>query len=319
MTGLLAKHGAIVFRGIPIDNAADFSKFSHAFGYQPHEIIGIVVDRPELAPNVAPANKAPKSTTIGSHNESPQVPHAPGYVFFYGHAAPPVGGETPLGSSLEIYDIVKRKNPKIIEELSEKGVRNEIIYRKQPAYAGNSTIFQAFGKHIKPEDDEETRIRKMEYQIKRYNRDRRFTFHEWLDDGSLKVTNIVPPIRRQPKTGYPGFFTSLAARYEVALRGKDEEQAKVQSLPSFGDGTPIPEEYLETILQATLESRVLHKWQRGDVIAIDNRIAQHGRLPWGNEDEDRVIQASLWDAELPEPFNDSPLSQLDVPLEDNAL
>ena len=72
---LLSMHGTILFRGLPILTALDFSKFSHAFGYSPHEIIGIVVDRPLLAPNVAPANEAPKTTNIGIHNESPQVPH----------------------------------------------------------------------------------------------------------------------------------------------------------------------------------------------------------------------------------------------------
>lgn len=71
----LAKHGALLFRDLPINDAKDFSDFAHAFGYKPHEIIGIVVDRPLLAPNVAPANEAAPGTTIGSHNESPQVPH----------------------------------------------------------------------------------------------------------------------------------------------------------------------------------------------------------------------------------------------------
>jgi len=71
----LARHGALLFRDLPINNAKDFSDFAHAFGYKPHEIIGIVVDRPLLAPNVAPANEAAPGTIIGSHNESPQVPH----------------------------------------------------------------------------------------------------------------------------------------------------------------------------------------------------------------------------------------------------
>jgi hypothetical protein len=87
----LNRHGTLLFRGLPITSADDFSRFAHAFGYKPHEIIGIVVDRPLLAPNVAPANEAAPGTTIGSHNESPQVPHAPGYIFFYGHVVPDVG------------------------------------------------------------------------------------------------------------------------------------------------------------------------------------------------------------------------------------
>ncbi|KAJ6084036.1 hypothetical protein N7486_010836 [Penicillium sp. IBT 16267x] len=66
---------------LPIHNAQDFSKFSHAFGYKPHEIIGIVVNRPLLAPNISPANESPKEVLIYDHNESPQVPHAPGNNF----------------------------------------------------------------------------------------------------------------------------------------------------------------------------------------------------------------------------------------------
>ena len=73
LTKLLARHGTLLFRGLPIHNAEDFSRFAHAFGYKPHEIIGIVVNRPMLAPNVAPANEAPKEVLIYSHNESPQV------------------------------------------------------------------------------------------------------------------------------------------------------------------------------------------------------------------------------------------------------
>lgn len=71
----LSRHGTLLFRGLPIHSADDFSRFSHAFGYKPHEIIGIVVDRPLLAKNVAPANESSLTVTIGSHNESPQVPH----------------------------------------------------------------------------------------------------------------------------------------------------------------------------------------------------------------------------------------------------
>lgn len=79
LTKKLAQHGTLLFRGLPINNADDFSRFAHAFGYKPHEIIGIVVNRPVLAPNVARASEAAKNVTIYNHNESSQVPHAPEY------------------------------------------------------------------------------------------------------------------------------------------------------------------------------------------------------------------------------------------------
>ena len=52
LTRKLALHGTLLFRGLPIHSADDFSRFAHAFGFKPHEIIGIVVDRPVLAPNI---------------------------------------------------------------------------------------------------------------------------------------------------------------------------------------------------------------------------------------------------------------------------
>jgi len=42
LTSLLATHGALLFRGVPVRDVNDFSRFAHAFGYSPHEIIGIV-------------------------------------------------------------------------------------------------------------------------------------------------------------------------------------------------------------------------------------------------------------------------------------
>lgn len=67
----------------------------------------------------------------------------------------------------------------------------------------------------------------------------------------------------------------------------------------FGDGTPIPEEYLAALARITDEIRVLHKWQRGDVLVYDNIIAQHGREPWQGEQADRVVMASLFDGQVP--------------------
>ena len=160
-TKKLARHGTLLFRGLPIHNAEDFSKFAHAFGYKPHEIIGIVVDRPLLAPNVAPANEAPKEVLIYSHNESPQVPHAPEYIFFYGHRAPKSGGESPISSSLELFNRAQQEIPEFITEITEKGILSKVVYKTDKQYQGGSSLRQAFGKEILDGDDEDTKRRKI--------------------------------------------------------------------------------------------------------------------------------------------------------------
>ncbi|KAM3446048.1 hypothetical protein MY3296_010034 [Beauveria thailandica] len=301
LTKLLARHGAILFRNLPIDDAIAFSRFAHAFGYAPHEIIGIVVDRPLLAPNVAPANEAPKEVQIYNHNESPQVPHAPEYIFFYSHRAPEKGGETPISSSLELYHRAQAEMPEFIELLAEKGILCKVVYKATKQKAGGSTLKQAFGKEIQDSDDEETARKKMEAQILRYGRGKHTTW-EWkdYDDGKgLVLTHRLPVIRTQPGTNLPTLFTGLAAYYKYSINSQGANGSVKADIVEqyFGDGTRIPEKYLAHLVEITDDIRVLHKWQQGDVLVYDNIIAQHGREPWQGEQSDRIVLASLFDGE----------------------
>jgi alpha-ketoglutarate-dependent taurine dioxygenase len=292
-TEKLARHGTLLFRNLPIHNAEDFSKFAHAFGYKPHEIIGIVVDRPLLAPNVAPANEAPKEVLIYNHNESPQVPHAPEYIFFYGHRAPNKGGESPISSSLELFHRAQQEIPEFMDELAEKGILSRVTYKVERQYQGGSTLRQAFGKEIRDGDNEETKRKKIEAQIARYGRGKHTTW-EWTDDG-LVLTHRLPVIRTQQKKNLPTLFSGLAAYWKRAQSDIEARTKVTQQL--FGDGTPIPDKYLAHLAKITDEIRVLHRWQEGDVLVYDNTIAQHGREPWEGEQSDRVVMASLFDGE----------------------
>ncbi|KAJ6021186.1 hypothetical protein N7540_006690 [Penicillium herquei] len=292
LTKKLARHGTLLFRNLPIKTADDFSRFAHAFGYRPHEIIGIVVERPLLAPNVAPANESPKEVLIYSHNESPQVPHAPEYIFFCGHRVPSKGGESPISSSLELFNRAQQEIPEFIAELAEKGILSRVLYKTERQYKGGSTLREAFGKEIEDGDDEETKRQKIEAQIARYDRGEHTTW-EWVDDG-LILTHRLPAIRTQPGTNLPTLFTGLAA-YWKRLQTNLAQKNVTQQL--FGDGTPIPEKYLAHLAKITDEIRVLHRWEEGDVLVYDNIIAQHGREPWEGHQSDRVVLASLFDGE----------------------
>ncbi|KAF6840584.1 taurine catabolism dioxygenase [Colletotrichum musicola] len=307
LTRKLALHGTLLFRGLPIHDAEGFSKFAHAFGFKPHEIIGIVVDRPLLARNVAPANESPKEVLIYNHNESPQVPHAPEYIFFYCHKAPEKGGETPISSSLELFRRAQEEIPEFIEELAEKGILSRVTYKFDKQYAGGSTMRQAFGKHFEDGDDEATKRAKIEAQIERYGRGKHTTW-EWTEDGVI-LTHRLPAIRTQPDTGLPTLFTGLAAYWKNAQGGNGARKEVTKQL--YGDGTPIPDRYLEHLAKITDEVRVLHKWQRGDVLVYDNIIAQHGRQPWYGEQSDRVVLASLFDGDdVPGAYTDSDWAQV---------
>ncbi|KAA8645775.1 hypothetical protein EYZ11_005157 [Aspergillus tanneri] len=316
LTQSLSRHGALLFRNLPIHDAHSFSKFAHAFGYPPHEIIGIVVDRPLLAPNVAPANESPPEVLIYNHNESPQVPHAPEYVFFYCHRAPSpdAGGESPISSSLELFQRAQLEIPDFITSLAQKGILSRVTYTYTPQYKGGATLLQSFGKHIHPEDDDAVRRRKIEAQIARYNRGKHTTY-EWTEDG-IVLTHRLPVIRTQVGTNLPALFTGLAAYYRGAkVNGARKNVARQM----YGDGTEIPERYLETLARITDEIRVLHRWQEGDVLVFDNVVAQHGREPWRGSQKDRIVMASLFDGDVPGGYGFGDWAKVVPALEDREI
>lgn len=326
LTKQLAVHGALLFRGLPIHDSNDFSRFVHAFGFKPHELIGNVKGGGELAPAVSYANEAPPHVQIYSHNESAHVPNAPGYIMFYGHRVPELGngGESPMSSSLELYHRANAEMPEFIAELAEKGCLSKISYKTSQQYPGGSTLLEAFGKDVLNTDDKATRRAKMEAQIKRYNRGEHTTW-EWTDAGNngtdeeiLTLTHRVPALRTQAQSGYPTLFTGLAAYWKnLQLRlASDDGLAKKrggQMQQLYGDGSVIQDEYLAKLASITDDLRVLHSWHRGDVLVFDNTIAQHGRQPWVGEQEDRVIMASLWDGELPGAYNGEEWAQVVQP------
>jgi len=289
-TKKLALHGALLFRGLPIGNSEDFSNFAHAFGYEPHEVIGSIANRPLLAPNVSLASEAPKEVLIYNHNELPRLPHSPAYIFFFGKEIAKIGGETSISSSLELFARAQQEIPEFIEELVSKGVLSTITYKVGKQFEGGTTLREAFGKGIEDHDDEITQRRKIEEQIKRYGRGKHTTW-QWIDDG-LIVTHRLSAIRTQPKTNLPTLFTGLAAYYKSAQLQNDVKRRVTQM---YGDGTPIPDHFLAHLAQITDHIRVLHKWEQGDVLVFDNIIAQHGREPWEGEQSDRVVLASLFD------------------------
>ena len=48
----------------------------------------------------------------------------------------------------------------------------------------------------------------------------------------------------------------------------------------FGDGTPICPTVIVSVRRAIDAETVVHHWQAGDLLIVDNRLAAHGRMPF---------------------------------------
>ncbi|KAK7696728.1 hypothetical protein SLS64_014276 [Diaporthe eres] len=290
LTKKLSSHGTLLFRGLPIHTAADFGMFASAFGFAPHEVIGNVIVRPPYAPNVTTANEAP-------------------------HLQPQRVGARPERAGLEM--------PEFVRELGDKGILSRLVYKTDKQYPGGASLRDAFGKDVLDCDDKTTRRAKMEAQMRRYGRGPHTTW-EWIDVGpeeeELIITHHLPGIRTQPGTNLPSLFTGLAAYWKTREFQRSREETNSNGLAKerggtmqqlYGDGSPIADRHLARLAAITDELRVLHQWERGDVLVYDNLVAQHGRQGWEGEQGDRLILASMFDGkELPGAYGDADWAQI---------
>ncbi len=64
---------------------------------------------------------------------------------------------------------------------------------------------------------------------------------------------------------------------------KTLESGASDELPTnatFGDGSPIPAEYLEHVSGILESEKIPFRWRAGDFILLDNLLAFHGRNPF---------------------------------------
>ena len=115
--------GVILFRGLPISTPDDFSKFTKAFKLpQPHQEVGLSGKRTTVGDNVKTANEEPSHVKFYYHNEYGRSAHFPGILFFFSQVVPEQGGQSPLLSTVELYERLLRETPRFVQTLTEKGL-----------------------------------------------------------------------------------------------------------------------------------------------------------------------------------------------------
>ncbi|KAI0973182.1 hypothetical protein F4678DRAFT_40667 [Xylaria arbuscula] len=295
LLGQVREHGgAVLFRGLPITTPQEYSEVAHAFGFEAHEEVGRPPLRTVLAKNVKTANEGPPEMPIWPHNEYGWSTINPAWLTFSCLHVPDEGGQTPIISSLGLAAALRKQVPDFVKKLLVKGVKYVYRYDVKEVKSNTGTsVFDAYGQHIQPDDDPDTIRRKIEEEVKRHSS--RF---EWHEDGSLSVTHVVPIIRRHEETGLTTWFGNLTSAWGRSRHhGATEppylgDDGSYHPPPEYGDGTPIGKEYLDLALSIAEESQVLVDWHQGDMVLLDNYAVMHSRSPWKGK---RTVLAALWD------------------------
>jgi hypothetical protein len=190
------------------------------------------------------------------HPESPVSPRHPEVCFFFCEAPPlAAGGETLL---LDGVRLCAALTPAVRERFIREGIGFHSEW--EPAR------FEAeFGTSDRALID--TALRRVPN-----------TRHEFVGD-TLHLDYVTDAIV-QTASGGPAFATAAFAHLPFVPHrdyGAEFVHAKPENRVFFGGGEPLSEALVCELLESARRLTVAHRWQRGDVLLLDNRRVLHGR------------------------------------------
>ena len=272
------QHGAILFRGLPLNSPEDCDAFAGAFALTNFPYIESLSNavRVNYTERIFSANEAPADVTIYFHHEMAQTPIYPAKLFFFCQTPAEEGGETPLCRSDVLFERLTERCPEFARNCEEKGLRysNVMPAENDP----KSGMGRSWKSTLRAETREkaESRLREIEYDW------------EWLPDGSLRATTPVLPAVRDVGQGRKAFFNQLIA----AFQGWKDDRNDPSKAIRFGDGSPLDRDAVNVATELAYEIAFDLPWQKGDAVLVDNFVTMHGRRTFKGT---RKVLASLAD------------------------
>ena len=267
LDALLRTRGAVLFRGFEIKGPADFSRASSHLGGDLQNYVGGDSPRSEVAEKIYNSTEFPPHLPIGLHNELSYAGWWPSRVFFYCHVEPKVGGQTPIGNSRAIYGAMPSD---LRERFEKKGVC--YIQNLHKGVGPAKSWQQTF------ETDDPA-------VVEAYCRKHAMSFR-WTDYG-LNTSIRRDAVMTHPVTGEKAWFNQAehwhgaidSVRFWDAGTALTDED-RLPAHCTYGDGTPIGLDELETILEVSKTAERAFDWRERDLLMLDNLITAHGRRPF---------------------------------------
>jgi alpha-ketoglutarate-dependent taurine dioxygenase len=272
LAAALLRAGALLFRGWAVDSLDAFSavvtafsateeRFGYAGGASPRRGLG--------GRGLYSSTEYPPDMWLGLHNELSYAGVQPRRLFFFCQVAPEQGGETTLADSRRILAALDS------DLVAEFRARRLTYIRNLSPIAGSGYGWpDAF--ETGDAGEAETRARALGAEV------------EWRPHGVMRVSQTRPATALHPKTGqevwfnqadgfHPSALTAAAYAEQIALCGAEED---FRLNVTFGDGGAIPLSSLAHIREVLRAQTIAHRWRKGDIVVLDNRLAAHGRAPF---------------------------------------
>lgn len=266
----LSSRGAVLFRGFEVGTQEAFESFT---SYVKPVLLNYIdgnSPRTKIGQSVYTSTEYPPEYFISLHNELSYSAQWPKRLFFCCVTPAAEGGETPL---VDGRLLVKELPPEVIHDFRTRKV----------CYVRNLHGGKGFGPSWQKTFETDDRT-----QVEQYAKSNGMEF-EWRPDGSLKLFNLGSGTATHPLTGEEVWFnqadqfhpsTHPEAVYKSMMALYKSREDRLPQNVTFGDGTPIPLEYLNTVRDTVRRQMIRFQWQSGDLLVVDNMLVMHGRMPF---------------------------------------
>lgn len=266
LLALVARHGAVLVRGLRLRDPAQVSAVFHRIG------TGLMAEREALAPRqplakgVYPSTKWPANQPMCMHHELSYTLGGPSLMLFACLVPPAAGGVTGVADSTAVMNMLP---PGLVQRFAREGW---LLVRNYNDEIGASYA-DAFGTTARDAVEAYCRANAIGFQ--------------WRPDGGLRTWQRRPALHAHPITGQACWFNQIAFLNEWTMDPDVHEYLVdtygADNLPfttRFGGGDPIGADIVELINRAYDANTLREPWQAGDLMIVDNVRMAHSREPY---------------------------------------
>lgn len=267
----LNQFGAILFRDFEVETVDDFADMIEQLYTQVLPYMERSSPRQHISRNVFTSTDLSKDADIFLHNEQSYNTDFPLRILFYCHKPPAMNGRTPIADTRKIYN-------RLPDELRSSFIQKKYRYTRNLGSGIGldwQTVYQT--------DDK--------VSVEQYCKDHDIHF-DWISKKILRTHQIRDVVARHPRTQELCWFNHLTFFNFLTLPKTTQNLLKNvfkrEELPNntyYGDGTDIPDDYLEELIKAYQAEEQSFDWKRKDVLLLDNMLASHGRQAYTGDRE----------------------------------
>jgi alpha-ketoglutarate-dependent taurine dioxygenase len=281
LQAMLIKHGAILFRNFDVTNVSAFASFARATGGHSIDYLVKSTPRTAIGDQIYTSTEYPAYREILLHNENAYDRVWPLRIAFCCLTPATHGGETPLA---DMRDVTERLGANLVDRFEAAKVRYIRHYHR-----GIDLDWRDVFRTADPVELAQT-CAAAEIE------------HEWLDSPGtlLRTVRVAQGVAVHPATADRLFFNQ-AHLFHITSMGEDVAQMLTASFgrdrvprhATYGDCSEISPGDIRRVQDAFRKSEFTFKWERGDVLWVDNLQFAHGRRPYRG---DRKVFVALMDS-----------------------